>query len=123
MMDLQVADPFLPIYADIIGLPHEQALAALSTMERAGISSDCAVTSLRQLLLTLGRPTTDLASLLADLGFADTAAALRELGLDGLLAAIQVQADGDAMAMHAMYGTIWAMRAGLALSPSAMPHG
>lgn len=98
------------------GISFETVSAAIATMTKQGISGSEAVTSLNQVIVSLIKPSEDLASAIESMGYTSGQAMLDTLGLQGTLQALTDAGYGSTEAMASLFPNVRALRGALALT-------
>jgi len=117
----ELADQFgrLAGIAAPVGASIDEMAAAIATLTRQGITTDWAVTSLRQTLMKMLQPTKDLEKAINDLGFASGGTMVRTLGFAKSLGEIKKWADQNGVALDRMFTNVRAVTAVLPLATTA----
>jgi TP901 family phage tail tape measure protein len=87
--------------AAALGVRFEEVSAAAAAITLAGTPTKVAFTGLRSAMISMTKPTTEMAELLAQIGFESGATALQTLGLQGTFEALLETVDGDTEALIA----------------------
>jgi len=117
----ELADQFgrLAGIAAPVGASIDEMAAAIATLTRQGITTDWAVTSLRQTLMKMLQPTKDLEKAINDLGFVSGGTMVRTLGFAKSLGEIKKWADQNGVALDRMFTNVRAVTAVLPLATTA----
>ena len=97
----------------------EEMTAAIATLTRQGIMTDWAVTSLRQTIMSMFRPTGALANVIKELGYETGRALIQENGFVGGLKMIKEQADATGVPLENLFTNVRAITAVLPLLTTA----
>lgn len=89
--------------------------AAIAAMTLSGISGAEATTSLNQLIISLVKPSKELAALYNEMGYESGAAALEQKGLYGVMRDVGVATDGNVESLLKLFPNIRASRGAFAL--------
>jgi TP901 family phage tail tape measure protein len=98
------------------GVSLEEIAAATATVTKQGTVTKVAMTGLRQLLVSMMKPTTVMSELLSGMGFESGQAALDALGLVGALDAVRTATDGNVEAFATAIGSVEALTPALQLT-------
>ncbi len=104
------------LFAAPVGARLEEMTAALATLTRAGIQTDWAVTSLRQTLMQLLRPTRTLKESIQSMGYASGAALVKAVGFAEALKLIAKYAEENNIGMEQMFTNVRAVTGVLPLT-------
>ena len=88
----------------------DELMASMTLLVRGGLSTAEASTSLNRLLLATINPSTELAAALKAAGYESGQAALKAVGLAGVMKIVEAAANGNADAMKKMYPLTQAIR-------------
>jgi TP901 family phage tail tape measure protein len=110
----QIGD-VLPIAAQL-GVPLEDVGGAMATITLHGVSAAEASTQLKQVLVSILKPSEALAGTIKDMGFQTGEAALKTLGLEGFLQRLSTAAHGSGAAFAAWFPNVRAMNGALGLT-------
>ena len=102
--------------ASAAGVGIEQLNAAISTITAKGVSPEQAITGLNMALVSILKPTGEASKLAAELGIEFNETALKSKGLGGILQDVAKRTDGSTTKMTALFGSIEALKAVLALT-------
>lgn len=102
-----------------LGATFEEVAAALATLTRQGISTDEAVTAVRQAIIQLARPTEETAAVIEALGYDSGQAMVKELGFAQALAEVTEYAKEHNISLMDMFTNIRAVLAVLPLATSS----
>jgi len=102
-----------------LGAGFEEVTAALATLTRQGISTDEAVTAVRQAIVQLARPTEETAKVIEALGYESGAAMMEELGFAEALAEVTDYAKEHNIELSDMFTNIRAVLAVLPLATTS----
>ena len=102
-----------------LGAGFEEVTAALATLTRQGISTDEAVTAVRQAIVQLARPTEETAKVIEALGYESGTAMMEELGFAEALAKVTDYAKEHNIALSDMFTNIRAVLAVLPLATTS----
>lgn len=102
--------------AAAMGIKFETVSAALATMTKQGVPTAQATTQLRQAIVALSKPTTDMQAAIEGLGYASGQAMLEELGFADTINLLTESAQGNNEQLMKMFGSVEAGQAILALT-------
>lgn len=105
----------IPLYASA-GIALEELNAGLAAMTKQGVSAANATTQLNSIVVMFLKPSVELTSVLANLGYESGAAFLRAEGLRGALELLEEATAGDAAEMAKLLPNIRALRGAMALT-------
>ena len=97
----------------------EEMTAAIATLTRQGIMTDWAVTSLRQTIMSMFRPTGALSNVIKELGYETGRALIQENGFVGALKLVKEQADATGIPLENLFTNVRAITAVLPLLTTA----
>lgn len=97
-----------PIAAQV-GVTFEEIAAAMATLTRQGVDVNTTTMQLRQVMVSVLKPTSEAATLAANLGIEFNATALKTKGLSGFLAEVQEKTGGSADKMSLLFGNVRAL--------------
>ena len=105
--------------AGSLKVSQEELFGAMATL--TGVTGNTAEvsTQLRATLTSMMKPSESMTSALDKMGYANGAAALESLGLEGVLSGLKKQVNGDEIAFANMFGSVEAGTAVLALTGTA----
>lgn len=103
-------------FASSLGVGLDQVGAATATMTKAGINAPETMTRIKNVMVTLLKPGSDLKNAIQDLGFESGESLVRQKGLQGGLEALVGSTDGTKEAVAALFPNIRAMGGALALT-------
>ena len=106
--------------ASQIGLQFEDISAAIATLTKGGLATDMAVTSLRQTMISVLKPTESAAKLAESLGLDFSAAALASKGLVGFLQDVAKATEGDSEVMAELFPNVRALAGVMSLAGTQM---
>lgn len=106
----------LPAMAAQVGLTLEEAAAAISTLTRAGIQTDIAVTSLRNTMIAFLKPTERMSQVVRELGFDSALTMIKTLGFAESLKRLTEAVGGNEAEMTKMFNNIRQLQAVMPLS-------
>jgi TP901 family phage tail tape measure protein len=89
--------------AAALGVPLEDAGAALATVTLGGFNASQAATAMAGVFRKLTAPTESMTALLSENGYESGQAAIAAIGLSGVMALVQEAAGGDAAALRALF--------------------
>jgi TP901 family phage tail tape measure protein len=98
------------------GVSLEQLGAAITTLTKGGIQTDLAVTSLRQTLVSILKPSKEALDLAKELGLEFNAQALAAKGLGGFMADVKDATRGNAEAMATLFPNVRALSGVMSLA-------
>jgi len=98
------------------GIKFEEVSAALATMTKQGVPTSVATTQLRQAMVMLQKPTTEMKEVLGDLGYESGQAMIDELGLAETLNVLRDATGGNTETLNKMFSSSEAVAAVLALT-------
>lgn len=98
------------------GIEFEVVAAALATMTKQGVPTAQATTQLRQAIVSLMKPTTDMARVIEELGYESGQAMLEELGFAEAIEQLRGATEGSDEMLMKMFGSVEAGSAVLALT-------
>lgn len=98
------------------GVKFEELAGAIATATKAGISTDEAVTGLRQTILSFTKPSEEMKVAVTELGFASAAAMLQEIGLARSLRDLSQHTGGSTEAMSQLFPNVRALTVALPLA-------
>ena len=98
------------------GIAFEEVAAALATMTKQGVPTSVATTQLRQAIVQLNKPTTEMQKAIEGLGFASGETMLAELGFAETLQELTSTTEGSNETLIKMFGSIEAGQAVLSLT-------
>ena len=104
-----------PIAASM-SVPLIEVSAAIASITKQGVPTTIATTQLRQVFVSLQKPTADMVKVLNSMGYASGQAALDELGLQGTLNAVAKASDETGISLAKATGSTEALGAVLALT-------
>lgn len=110
----QIGD-VLPI-ASQLGVPLEDVGGALATITLHGVNAAEAATQLKQLYVSLLKPSEDLAGVIKKMGFESGETAIKQLGLAGLMSRLTQAAHGSGKAFADWFPNVRAMNGALGIS-------
>lgn len=99
-----------------LGVPFHEVGAALALMTKKGIQTETAVMSLRQILASILKPTSEAAKRAAQLGIDFSVAALKSKGLSRFIAEVVDKTKGSSEAFSDLFGNIRALTGAMALA-------
>lgn len=102
--------------AGAAGISLEEVAGALASITKNGVPTATATTSLRQAIVELQKPGSELKSTLQSIGFESGTAALEALGLQGTLVALAEGAEANGKSMTQVFSSVEAGTAVLALT-------
>lgn len=94
-----------------LGISFEQVSAGLATITADGVNTSTAIVGYRQALLAVVDPSTDAAATAERLGVAFDAAALRSIGLEGILRQVAANSDNLTEDLSSLFGNVNAFSA------------
>jgi len=94
-----------------LGIRFEEIAAGMATLTRQGINVNTVTMQLRQVMMSVLKPTTEAKVLAKDLGIEFTATALKAKGLSNFLAEITEKTKGNVTIMGEFFGNIRALSA------------
>lgn len=92
-----------------LGATFEEVSAAISTLTRQGIATDEAITSIRQAIIQLARPTEQTAEVIEALGYSSGQAMIQELGFAQALAEVTTYAKEHNISLMDMFTNVRAL--------------
>lgn len=98
------------------GVSFKEVSAALATMTKQGVPTSVATTQLRQAMVSLQKPTADMAKVIEGLGYESGQAMLEELGFAETLNVLRDATGGSNEMLMKMFGSVEAGAAVLALT-------
>lgn len=98
------------------GVSFEEVAAALATMTKQGVPTSVATTQLRQVMVSLQKPTADMQEVIGNLGYESGQTMLEELGLADTLNLLRDATGGSNEQLMKMFGSVEAGQAVLALT-------
>lgn len=98
------------------GVAFDDLLAAASTITTGGVTTSQAMTQLRQLIISVLKPTDDAAKLAEQLGIEFNAAALKSKGLVNFLDDVQKKTGGSTEQLIRLFGSVDAFAGAVALT-------
>lgn len=102
--------------ASAVGVGFDEVSAAMATMSKQGMSFSEASVSLNQTMLAFLKPSTEMAAVISELGYASGQAMIDALGFGGAMEAVSNHVGGSADAMAGLFGNVRALRGALALT-------
>ena len=102
--------------AATVGVSFDELAAAVSTLTKAGISTNESITGVRAILAAVAKPSAEAQKLAAALGLEFSAAAVRAKGLSGFLADLREKTRGNTQAMAVLMGGVEALNPALVLT-------
>lgn len=99
-----------------VGISFEELGASLATLTAVGIKTDEAITSVRQIMVTVMEPTEQAANLAKELGLDFSSAALKAQGLQGFLKSVELATKGDSEALTTLFPNVRALAGVMALA-------
>lgn len=102
-----------------LGIRFEEIAAGMATLTRQGINVNTVTMQLRQVMMSVLKPTTEAKTLAKDLGIEFTATALKAKGLSNFLAEIAEKTQGNVTMMGEFFSNIRALSAVFGLAGSA----
>jgi len=102
-----------------IGAAVEEMTAAIATLTRQGIETDWAVTSLRQTLMQLLRPASELEAVIGALGYTSGSAMVQTLGFAKSIQTIATYAEVNNIGLENLFSNVRAVTAVLPLGTTA----
>jgi len=105
----------VPIAAQV-GIKFADIGAAMATLTKQGIDVNTATVQLRQVLVSVLKPSAEAEKMAAKLGLAFNSQALKAKGLVGFLKEVKEKIDGDMEAMTALFGNVRALTGVMALA-------
>jgi len=102
--------------ASQVGVRFEEIAAAMATLTRSGVDVNTTTVQLRQILVSVLKPTKEAAEMAKALGLEFNAQALRAKGLVGFLKDVIEKTGGSAEAMTALFGNVRALTGVLGLA-------
>lgn len=100
------------------GLGSDEMFASIAALTKAGIKTRTAITSLRQVVANVIKPTSQAAQAADDLGISFDVATLKTMGLPKFLQMVGTAADGNTSAISNLFGSVESFNAVMALSGS-----
>lgn len=94
------------ILANRLNVSFQELLTSIDVLSRQGVAADEAMTLLRNVMLALIRPTTDMKQLLRDMGAESGEAAIAQRGLAGVFAELERRTEGSTSALAEYFGRI-----------------
>ena len=98
------------------GVKFDDLLASISALTKGGISTNVAITGMRQLLVNVVKPSTEASKLAKQLGIDWSLAGLQAKGLSGFLQDVQEKTKGNAAQMAILAGSVEGLTPLLALT-------
>ncbi len=102
--------------AATLGISFEEVAAAATTITKSGTPTKIAFTSLRQAMVALAKPTTEMQGLLETLGFESGVAAIKALGLQGTFQALATETGATQEEIIRAIGSVEAMQAAFGIT-------
>lgn len=109
----QIGD-VLPVAAQL-GVPLEDIGGAMATITLHGVNAAEAATQLKQLLVSMLKPSEDLTKTFKEWGFASGETALKTLGLEGVMKRLTQEAHGSGEAFANWFSNVRAMNGALGI--------
>lgn len=100
------------------GVALDQLLAATAALTKGGTSTSESMTQLRGLITAIIKPSSEAATIAAELGIAFDAQALKAKGLAGFLEEVKAKTGGNTEVLAKLFGSVEALGAVLALTGS-----
>jgi TP901 family phage tail tape measure protein len=110
----QIGD-VLPVAAQL-GVPLEDIGGAMATITLHGVNAAEAATQLKQVLVSILKPSEDLQKTIKQMGFDTGEAALKTLGLEGFMRKLTVSSKGSAAAFADWFPNVRAMNGALGIT-------
>jgi len=107
-----------PIAAQV-GIRFEEVAAAMATLTRQGVDVNTTTVQLRQLMVSVLKPTSDAEKAAKRLGIQFDAATLKSMGLQKFLHMVMEAAGDDAEALTALFGNVRALTGVMGLAGKA----
>lgn len=98
------------------GVKFEEVAAALATMTKQGVPTSVATTQLRQAMVSLQKPTKEMAEVINSLGYESGQVMMQELGLADTLNILRDASGGSNEMLMKMFGSVEAGQAVLSLT-------
>ena len=114
----QALGTVVPI-ASQVGVSFEEVGAAMATMTRSGIDANTTTTQIRQILVSVLKPTKEAAEEAKRLGIDFSSAGLKAKGLAGFIAEVSEKSGGSVDSLTKMFGNVRALSGVMAIGGEA----
>lgn len=95
--------------ASSLGVSIDDILGSVVSLTKAGVSTRASITGLRQVLVSVQKPTKEALEVAEDLGLQFDVAALKSKGLEGFMESLREKTGGNAEVMAKLFGSVEAL--------------